>query len=216
MLCHPLYKPSFVTNVEKEKIMAKKTLVKLDNGLWLGIWTEYHSGAEGKANATLRMLKELEYMIDGLCSQARNTGGHLSTDVEDFKQNLCLVLIELLSTYDPSKGKFSTYAHHELNSRLSDYRRGGTGAKDAPLTHYQVKKGGFVHFDSYEQLNESEESRALLHKCGCAPSAEDEFFNSQIPEDMLEFREYVDSLSLSPKEKREKWRLFVGLRDLRF
>ena len=195
--------------------MAEKTLVKLDNGLWLGIWAEYHSGAEGKANATLRMLNELEYLVNGLCTQARNTGGHLSTDIEDFKQNLCLVLIELLGTYDPSKGKFSTYAHHELNSRLSDYRRGGTGAKDAPLTHYQVKKGGFVHFDSYEQLLEGEETAAMLHQHGHAPSAEDEYFNSIIPEDMLEFREYVDSLPLSAKEKREKWRIFMGFRELR-
>lgn len=194
--------------------MAKE-LKKLNNDIWFGIWTEYHSGPEGRANAMLRMLLELEHMISGYVTQARNCGGHLSTDAEeDFRQTLCLKLIQLLDTYDPSKGRFSTYAHLELTGCLGDFRRGGDGNGTAPVSNYNARKGRMIHMDSFESMMEREETRDYVLSRASAPSAEEEFFNSLIPEDILEFREYINSLPISDREKKKKWRLFAALREL--
>lgn len=189
---------------------------KMDNGVWLGIWVEYHSGAAGKSAAMLKALDELEHMIAGLVTQAKSCAGHLSTDHEDFKQSLYVKLFELLETYDPSRGKFSTYAYKDLQSLMSKYRLGGDGFMEPPVSLYNAKKGRLVHQESYERLLEDEETRNYLHSRASSPSAEDIFFDSMISEDIVDFKEYIDGLDLSLKEKKEKWRLFMGLRGLKF
>lgn len=152
--------------------------------IWQQIYNDFNFGNKfAKEAAYMRALDELDFIIKGFLTQARNAIGLVnmaSETLEALEQSLKTITWLRLPLYNPycngNRTLGSSFFFPYFQDALNNWKLGGDGFNPAPQSKYIAKTHGIVSTFSYEEMTSNPNSTLSMRY---AKSAEEDYFERE-------------------------------------